>query len=143
MFVDVVFDDRRCVLDRALLDALCAAVEAGEGKSLPVSLVVTDDARIRRINREALGHDWETDVVTFDLSGGGDASLGGEIVVSSEFAEATARELSGAVDDELLFYVCHGLLHLCGYDDADPEDRARMLERQREYLRALGRTPPN
>jgi probable rRNA maturation factor len=142
MFVDVVWEDRRCVLDRTLLDALCAAVESGEGKLLPVSLLVTDDARIRRVNREALGHDWETDVVTFDLAGGGDDSLVGEIVVSSEFAESTARELSGSVDAELLFYVCHGLLHLCGYDDADPDDRARMLDRQRDYLRKLGIAPP-
>ena len=53
MFVDVVWEDRRCVLDRALLDALCAAVEAGEGKLLPVSLLVTDDAgQYRHMHRD-------------------------------------------------------------------------------------------
>ncbi len=142
MTIDVRYEDRRCVLDPAVLDALCRAVEAGERQRLPVSLLVTDDASIRKINRDALNHDFETDVVTFDLRGGGDDSLVGEIVVSSEFAEEVAKDLGHEAMSELLFYVCHGLLHLCGYDDEDPTDRARMLDRQRHYLGAIGVSPP-
>ncbi|HYC78011.1 MAG TPA: rRNA maturation RNase YbeY, partial [Planctomycetota bacterium] len=100
--------------------------------------VVVDDAAIRRVNREALGHDYETDVITFDLSTPGAGPVEGEIVVSSEFAAREAAERGHAAEAELLFYVCHGLLHLCGYDDAEPSARAAMLARQAGYLRELG-----
>jgi probable rRNA maturation factor len=133
--------DRRIPVDERRVRELVALVEAGEGRRLPVSVSIVDDAEIRRLNREFLGHDEPTDVIAFDLEDGIDTTTAGEIVVSAECAERVAREMGHAPESELLFYVCHGLLHLCGWDDAEPPARERMLERQREYLRKLGAGP--
>jgi probable rRNA maturation factor len=138
--MDVLWRDRRVVVEDEELKRLVALVSEGERRRFDVSLVVTDDADIRRVNRDALGHDYETDVVTFDLGEPGAAAIEGEIVVSAEHAARAATEAGHDAATELLFYVCHGLLHLSGHDDARPEERAAMLARQAEYLAALGRT---
>lgn len=138
MAVELCCRDRRVPVDARLLERLVLLVEDGERRSLPVSVTVVDDAEIRRLNREFLGHDEPTDVIAFDLGDDVDATIAGEVVVSAECAERVARELGHAPLAELLFYVCHGLLHLCGWEDADPGERERMLERQRGYLLALG-----
>jgi probable rRNA maturation factor len=136
--VEVSCRDSRVPLDPGLLRTLVRLVEAGESRALPVSISIVGDAEIRRLNRDFLDHDEATDVIAFDLSDGIDASVSGEVVVSAECAERVARELGHAPAWELCFYVCHGLLHLCGWDDADPADRDRMLARQAEYLQELG-----
>lgn len=137
--MDVLWRDRRVVVADAELARLVALVEEGEGRRFDVSLAVVDDAEIRRVNREALGHDYATDVVTFDLGDARADVVEGEIVVSAETAVREAAEAGHAPEAELLFYVCHGLLHLVGHDDAADAEREAMLARQRDYLRALGR----
>jgi probable rRNA maturation factor len=139
--MEILRRSRRVPLDPDETARLVRLVEEGEGVRYAVSLLVTDDAEIRRINREALGHDYATDVVTFDLGDGdGDDDVReGEIVVSDEYATTEAAEAGHEPATELLFYVCHGLLHLAGYDDDTPTKRRRMLARQARYLAALGR----
>jgi probable rRNA maturation factor len=138
--MDVLRRDRSVAVDDAELERLVRLVATGEGRAFDVSLAIVDDAEIRRVNREALGHDYATDVVTFDLGEPGAGVIEGEIVVSAEYAAREAVEAGHDAETELLFYVCHGLLHLAGHDDARPEERTAMLARQAEYLRALGRT---
>lgn len=138
MAVEIALKDRRIPVDEQVVRRLVALVEQGERRPLPVSITVVDDAEIHRVNRDFLRHDEPTDVIAFDLADGVDASVAGEVVVSAECAERVARELGRAPIHELLFYVCHGLLHLCGWDDADPADRDRMHVRQEEYLKGLG-----
>ncbi len=129
----------RVPLDSDEADRLVRLVEAGEDVRYSVSLVIVDDAAIRKINRDALGHDYATDVVTFDLGEPEAAILEGEIVISDEYAESEASTAGHAPEVELLFYVCHGLLHLAGYEDDTPAKRRRMLARQSTYLGRLGR----
>jgi probable rRNA maturation factor len=136
--VELSCRDTRIAVDERLVRALVKLVEAGEGRSLPVSITVVDDAEIRRLNREFLRHDEPTDVIAFDLADAVDASTAGEVVVSAECAERVARDLGHGPREELFFYICHGLLHLCGWEDGDPAARERMLKRQREYLTRLG-----
>ena len=52
--------------------------------------------------------------------------LSGELVISTEMAVATAREMGRDPHDELALYIVHGLLHLCGYDDSNEELSAAM-----------------
>lgn len=138
--MDVLRRSRRVPLDADELERLVRLVEAGEGRRFAVSLVVTTDADIRRINRDALGHDYATDVVTFDLGEPGGDPVEGEIVISETTAAREAREAGHDAATELLFDVCHGLLHLVGHDDDTPGKRRRMLARQARYLARLGRT---
>jgi probable rRNA maturation factor len=127
--------------DPGALGHLVRAVLAAEGvTSGTVSVAVVDDATIRQVNRRHLDHDWPTDVVSFPLSEPGDDGLTGELVVSGEMAATTARGAGVEPWDELALYVVHGLLHLCGYDDTDADDRDAMRRREGEILAGLGLT---
>ncbi|HZE98433.1 MAG TPA: rRNA maturation RNase YbeY [Planctomycetota bacterium] len=97
-------------------------------KNLSVAFVT--NAAIRKINRRFLKHDFATDVLSFPL----ETDLLGELVISAEFAVGEAKERGIPVEEELLRYVAHGILHLLGYDDHDPADRERMWRRQEREL---------
>jgi probable rRNA maturation factor len=84
-----------------------------------------------------LSHDWPTDVISFNLSAAGEAELAGELIVSTEMALACATELMAEPADELVLYVVHGLLHLCGYDDSTDLDREQMRVREAAQLKRL------
>jgi probable rRNA maturation factor len=120
-------------------------VLAEEGiASAEISVAIVDDPAIHRINRDFLGHDYPTDVISFvlDQSGGSDESpimdsgehLEGELVVSAETAVREAPSHEWESEDELLLYIVHGLLHLCGYDDLTDESRPLMRRRERQVL---------
>ncbi len=108
-----------------------------------IQVVLTDDARIRLINRSHLDHDWATDVITFPLSEPGDDLLEADLVVSVETARREASTRRCDPLDELGLYIVHGLLHLQGHDDHDPEDRARMRRRESELLVDAGWPDPH
>jgi probable rRNA maturation factor len=103
-----------------------------------ISLALVDNATIHEVNRQHLGHDWPTDVISFPLSEPEDPELGGELVISAEMAVATAHEMNVAPADELALYVVHGLLHLCGYDDHSQQDAHQMRNRENQILRGGG-----
>jgi probable rRNA maturation factor len=101
-----------------------------------VSIAFVTNAAIRKINKRFLKHDFATDVISFPLG----TDLLGELVISAEFAVGEAAKRKIPVEEELLRYVAHGILHLLGYDDHRPADRAEMWKRQeRELSRVLGR----
>ncbi len=103
-----------------------------------ISVVIMDDAGIRSINKRCLGHDWETDVITFPLSDPDQPTLAGELVISAQTAQETARELGVEPESELALYLVHGLLHLLGRDDQTPAGTAEMRAGEAEILHALG-----
>lgn len=116
-------------------------VLSGEGIRLAeVSVAVVDDPTIHELNRRHLGHDWPTDALSFLLDPG--PPLEGEIVVSWDTAARAAAELDVAAGDELLLYVVHAALHLAGWEDSTPEERAAMRGREICFLRQLGCAPP-
>jgi len=110
------------------------AAQIARKKNLSIAFVT--NAAIRKINRRFLKHDFATDVISFPLG----TDLLGELVISAELAVGEAAKRKIPVEEELLRYVAHGILHLLGYDDHAPADRAAMWKRQeRELSRALGR----
>jgi probable rRNA maturation factor len=126
-------------LDRGTLRRVARQVLDGEGVArAEVGLAFVDDAAIHVLNRRYLQHDEPTDVITFPLSEPGEGKLSGEIVVSTETARRVARQLGHPDRDELLLYVVHGLLHLCGFDDRAPRDRREMRRREAHYLKQAG-----
>ncbi|MCA9322834.1 MAG: rRNA maturation RNase YbeY [Planctomycetes bacterium] len=135
--IEVHFDTSIAELDASEIVRVLEAAMAMEGVDLDLSIAIVTDKRIQEINREFLGHDWPTDVVTFDLTddfGGPDA----ELVVSADTARREALARGAEVDAELLLYCVHGLLHLLDYDDLDPVGRRRMMVRQAQILSELG-----
>lgn len=128
-------------VDLELVERAVQACTAAEDPEISVSLV--DDAAIQEVNARYLDHDWPTDVISFDYAGdsGSDAAAApsGEVIVSGE----TALRVSGERGDpdggaELVLYVVHGVLHLMGYDDKQPEDAARMRAEQDRIMESLG-----
>ncbi len=127
-------------VDHAAVSQLVRAALRHEGViRATISIALVDDATIRPINKTHLGHDWPTDVITFTLSEA-DEPLAGELVVSAEMAEVTARLAGVPSWDELALYTVHGLLHLCGHDDASDVDRARMRQTEAAILSLEGLT---
>ncbi len=126
-------------VDAARLTGLVEGVLRDEGvEHAAISVALVDNATIRRINQEHLAHDWPTDVISFSLSAAGEPELAGELVVSTEMAAATAREVSAEPAAELSLYVVHGLLHLCGYDDLTESDILEMRARESMHLMRHG-----
>ena len=119
----------RVRIPRRLVDRLARRL----AKKREVSVVFVSRAAIRRLNRRFLKHDTVTDVLAFPMGDG----LLGEVIVSPEVAAAEARRRGIPVREELLRYVAHGILHLMGYDDHRPRDRARMWKRQERELRRV------
>ena len=98
-----------------------------------LSVAFVTNAAIRKINRRFLKHDFATDVLSFPLG----TDLVGELVISAEYAASEAALRKIPVEEELLRYVAHGILHLIGYDDHRPADRAKMWARQERELRKI------
>ena len=111
-----------------------------EEASIPearISVAVVDDPTIRGLNRQYLSHDEATDVLSFELERS-ERLLEAEVVVSADTAQRAASRFGWSAADELLLYVIHGMLHLVGYDDRTPEERAEMRVRERACLARLG-----
>lgn len=114
----------------------------GEGvRSAVISVAVVDDPTIHRLNRQFLGHDYPTDVLSFPLDEQ-EGRLEGEVVVSAETAARQAERYGWPAAHELLLYLVHGSLHLAGHDDASEDQRRQMRRREAEYLAPLGLQPP-
>ena len=150
LVLDITDQQSLLAVDHDRLRAAIARVLTAERiVSAEISLALVDDAEIRRVNREFLGHDYATDVISFVLNdeaspldaersnrvaGVAAPHLEGELIVSTETALREAAAHGWTPADELLLYVVHGLLHLCGYDDLTDEARPVMRTREREVL---------
>ncbi len=125
-------------VDRSLLRRAARQVLLDFGiKRGQVTIAVVRDKAIRRLNRLYLREDEPTDVLSFPLEKSGDM-LEGEIIVSSETALTQAQLCGNDPQGELLLYVIHGALHLVGFDDHRPQDRAKMRQQERRYLKQFG-----
>lgn len=112
----------------------------GVSSEVDLTIIFTDDRRIRKLNAQFLGLDEPTDVLSFPADftdpDSGHPYLG-DVVISIPRAQAQAAENQTSVQEELLLLVVHGVLHLLGYDHASEEDQARMWTAQSEILSSL------
>jgi probable rRNA maturation factor len=117
---------------------LASDVLATEGARGELTLTFVDRAEIAALNREHLGHDGPTDVLSFPLDDDdvqpGVPVLLGDVVVCPVVAAEQARSHAGTLDDELALLVVHGVLHVLGHDHADDDDAAVMRARELELL---------
>lgn len=126
-------------VDQERVRDCCRRVLEREGVEIAsLSIAYVDDVEMQKLNREYLGHDYPTDVISFLLDDAIQAEtrcLTGELVVGLEYGRRMAARHGWRPDDELLLYVVHGLLHLCGYDDLTDEARPIMRMRESEWIR--------
>jgi probable rRNA maturation factor len=108
-----------------------------------LSILVVDDDQIRVINRDYLGKDRPTNVISFAMqegAGGGiQPDLLGDVVISAETAARDAGEANISAEEELYFLLLHGILHLLGYDHerGNEADARRMRAREQELFRVV------
>ena len=109
------------------------AVAEEEGRRLgPVSVIFCSDEKILEVNRRYLGHDYYTDIITFDYS---DAEMiSGDLFISIDTVKSNAEFYSVPFDDEIDRVMVHGILHLIGYDDHNEEESAEMRFKENYYL---------
>jgi rRNA maturation RNase YbeY len=113
-----------------------------------IHVVLTDDTRIRVLNREYRKKDKATDVLSFpqfqpkEISGRSRRKLGvpspylGDLVISTETTLKQAKEFGVTKRDELARLIVHGVLHLCGYDhEKVPAAEAQRMRRRERYIR--------
>jgi len=112
------------------------AVAADYGFSVGnINYIFCSDERELAVNREFLGHDYYTDVITFDYSTA--SVLNGDIFISLDTVRSNAQMVGVAFEDELLRIIIHGVLHLTGQGDKTPEKKAQMTAKEEQALSKL------
>ena len=97
-----------------------------------VGYMFVNDEKILEINNEYLGHDYYTDVITFDYDEGD--VVNGDIVISLDTVRTNAELFDKAYEDELYRVIIHGILHLCGLNDKGPGEREIMEKAENKAL---------
>ncbi len=97
-----------------------------------INYIFCSDERELEVNRQFLGHDYYTDVITFDYTSG--KTLNGDIFISLETVRSNAKMMGVSFDAELLRIIIHGVLHLTGQGDKTPETKAQMTEKEEKAL---------
>lgn len=112
-------------------------VAAAEGYELgDVSYIFCSARRLLEMNRQYLGHDYYTDVITFDYSDRrGRHVVSGDIFIDVETVRDNARLYGTRPLEEMRRVVVHGVLHLCGQGDKTPRTNAQMHRKEDRYLR--------
>ncbi len=101
------------------------AVAATYGRQIgEVGYMFVDDKKILEVNNEYLGHDYYTDVITFDYDEGD--TVNGDIVISLDTVRTNAELFGKTYEEELHRVIIHGILHLCGINDKGPGEREQM-----------------
>jgi len=166
--MDITVKLQRCRTPLSSADVRYAAqqmLRAYGVRRAELSVVFLDGATIRKLNRDFLGHDFVTDVVTFDFQGYArnpivrrwtldvswrpasgvqrlaikvPACIDGEIYICPAEARRNAKLYGEPISRELLRYLAHGILHLLGLDDSTPAERDRMRQSEDELLSLLG-----
>ena len=124
------------ILERAALAVLEHQSADGD-----LTIVLTDDVQLHELNREYLGIDAPTDVLSFSASETDPETARrylGDILISVPRAEEQARAAGHMLEAEVQLLVVHGALHLLGYDHAEAEEKTRMWKAQAEILERLG-----
>ena len=140
----ILITNRQTTVDIDLLRvkrSLGTILEALGMENREVSLVFVDDKGITDINREYLGRDYPTNVISFSMNEGEfgniNPSILGDIVISTETALRDARSGDLSSDDELDYLMIHGILHLLGYDHELPTEAEDMTKKEKEVFFAL------
>lgn len=146
ILIDEEFEDK---LDSHWLEGIAEQALRAENAAANVEmgLVITSQDKIRGLNRQYRGIDEPTDVLAFAMSDApgsirfvtppdGVQHLG-EVIISFPQAAIQAQEQGHPVKDEIALLVVHGVLHLLGYDDEEPELERRMRAREAAILKSI------
>lgn len=112
------------------------AVAATYGKRVgSIGYMFVDDKKILEVNNQYLGHDYYTDIITFDYDDGD--VINGDLVISLDTVRSNAELFGKDYADELNRVIIHGILHLCGINDKGPGEREIMEAHEEKALALL------
>jgi probable rRNA maturation factor len=130
--------DVRQWIDAAWLHhRLCEAIRHVRGTVRRVTLCLVDDHQMILLHKRHCGLDETTDVLTFPMSNQGEP-VEVEIVACTDEAFRRAQELGHCVEQELLLYALHGVLHTCGFNDLTDSEHAAMHAEEDRILELIG-----
>ena len=116
------------------------AVAASYGRKVgDIGYMFVDDEKILEVNREYLGHDYYTDIITFDYDEGD--TINGDLVISLDTVRTNAEKFGKTYEEELHRVIIHGILHLCGINDKGPGEREIMEAAENKALEILRPSP--
>ena len=124
---------------RKELYRLAKVIGAGERVSAnsQMNIIISDNSRLKKLNRKYRGKNKPTDVLSFDFRGVAGSSELGEVYISVEKAQSQAVERGHSFKHEILSLACHGILHVLGYEHDNDRLERKMKERERRYLSAI------
>lgn len=142
IFVETGFDLTPETLENLVIRAAEAALRHQSApENASVTIVLTDDEQLHSLNRDYLGIDSATDVLSFPADET-DPETGsrylGDILLSVPRAASQAEAAGHDIEAEAQLLVVHGVLHLMGHDHAEAEEKTRMWQAQAEILAQLG-----
>ena len=151
MTVDIS-GQRPATVDIDALQEFVAATLEREGvpDDAELSISFIGNEEIATLNEEHLGKSGPTDVLSFPIEdaapgvpprarNGGPPLALGDIFISADIVSAHATEYDVSFDDELHLMVCHGVLHILGWDHVDDEDAEKMEAREAHHLATIGK----
>ena len=123
-------------LDERKLNRWIRAVAADYGFTVgQINYIFCSDERELEVNRQFLGHDYYTDIITFDYSTA--STLNGDIFISLDTVRSNAEEVGCPFEQELHRILIHGVLHLTGQGDKTPETKVEMTAKENRALARL------
>ena len=131
--------------DKRLTSRWLTAVANARGYSVgELNYIFCSDPYLLEINRQFLGHDYFTDIITFDNGEDffvetGRKGVSADIYISIDTVRVNAKAYGEGMDRELSRVIVHGLLHLVGYDDTDRWHQSRMRSAENRALDLLER----
>ncbi len=141
LIIEPPFENR---VNQDLIIQAAETVLKHQNKDVDLSIVISDNNELQRLNREFLGDDVPTDVLSFP-SGEVDPDTqrlyAGDIIISWEKANEQAQKSGHSLECEMTLLVVHGVLHLLGYDHAEEDEKQIMWRLQSESLQSLGCNP--
>ena len=136
---EIVYED----IEKYIIDVLTKEYESD--REVYVSVLLTGNEEIQRVNRDFRGKDMPTDVISFAYHDNDEADNGlydslGDIIISLERVEEQRKDYGHSFKREFYYVLTHGLLHLMGYDHMEEEEKKVMRAKEEEILTHYGYT---
>ncbi len=133
---------RMPAIKKRAVNAWIKAVAASYNRRVgDIGYMFVNDERILQVNNEYLGHNYYTDVITFDYDEGDIVS--GDIVISLDTVQSNAQLFGKTYEEEFYRVLIHGILHLCGINDKGPGERQVMEAAENRALALLTQMQQN
>jgi len=136
IFKTILYNDsNKKILFKKKIRSLLNHIASEENRNFSyVNIIFCNNELIKEKNKKFLGHDYETDIITFhDVDEEG--LLEGELLVSVETVKSNSVKFKTTYDEEIYRVVIHGILHLCGYNDKTTSEKIKIRKKENHYIK--------